>query len=396
MGRVRDDKFLRWILLVALAVRLQVAVTHPYVHDEDNTAIPLSKTISFEPGRINLPLRGENHPALSAYVVKAGSSLFGTSRLGYRGMHVLLGLLSVALVFALTRQVFGLVAARWAAALLAFNEFYLNVSARATAQVPTLFLVTVAVYCFSRFLATERARYLYGAAATTGLAFYCKESTGLLVPVFALALLLSPQRRSLLRPHVYLACVLYVAILAPDIAWNLRTDPEKATVDYNDQTHRQATYAAHFRRIGGVGFSPYPSMFYFREPVRWAYLALTGRELVDGTEEYWSVNWAIGLLLVGSVLATMVWPLGPPHARVLLMTMWWGILLFFTLIKKGDPPGRLDPVSWLWVEMTLIPAVVLAGARLGELTGKRRTVVWSLAAVALAAACVRVLATPEL
>jgi hypothetical protein len=54
--------------------------------------------------------------------------------------------------------------------------------------------------------------------------------------------------------------------------------------------------------------------------------------------------------------------------------MFWGIFAFFTLIKKGDPPGRLDPVSWIWVEITIVPAVILAGARLTELTAKWR--VW--------------------
>src|SRR5688572_13519695 len=121
------DRWLLLILLAALLVRVQLAVTREYIHDEDNTAIPLSKTISFEPGRLNLPLRGENHPALPAYVVKASSTLFGTTRLGYRAMHVLLGLATIALIYSLTRQSYGAVPARWAAAFMAFNEYYLNV-----------------------------------------------------------------------------------------------------------------------------------------------------------------------------------------------------------------------------------------------------------------------------
>jgi 4-amino-4-deoxy-L-arabinose transferase-like glycosyltransferase len=383
------DRWLLLILLVALVVRVQLAMTRQYIHDEENTAIPISKTISFEPGNLHLPLRGENHPALPAYVVKASSTLFGTTQLGYRSMHVLLGLVTIVLVYALTRQAYGPVPARWAAAFLAFNEYYLNVSSRATAHVPNLLLVTGAVYAFSRFIATERVIYLYAAGASAGLAFYCKESTGLLLPVFALTLLIGKHRRWLLSPHVYLAVATYVLVITPDIAWNLRTNPNTATVTYNNQTHGQATYAAHLRRVGGLGLSPYPSMFYFRGPVTALYARITGSELKDETTEYWSVNSAIGALLVGAVVVTTVRGASPDQLRLFLLVMFWGIFTFFTMIKKGDPPGRLDPVSWIWVEVTIIPAIILAAARLGDLTGRWRVLSWTFATLALVTACVR-------
>ena len=306
-------------------------------------------------------------------------------------MHVLLGLATIVVIYSLTRQWYGPAPARWAAAFLAFNEYYLNVSSRATAHVPNLLLVTAAVYAFSRFLATERAIYLYGAGAAAGLAFYCKESTGLLLPVFALTLLISTHRRWLLSPHVYLAIATYALVIAPDVAWNLRANPDTATVTYNDQTHGQATYAAHLRRVGGLGLSPYPSMFYFRSPLRSVYAAVTGTELKDETTEYWSVNWAIGALLVGAVVATTVRWASPDQLRIFLLTMFWAIFTFFTLIKKGDPPGRLDPVSWIWVEITIIPAIILTGARLVDFTGKWRLLTWTFAAAALVTACVRLL-----
>lgn len=391
MNDGRIDKALLLILLAALIVRVHLATTREYFHDEDNTAIPLSKTISFAPGNLHLPLRGEHHPALPAYVVKASSTLFGTTPIGYRMVHVLLGLATVVVVYSMTRQGYGPGPARWAAAFLAFNEYYLNVSSRATAHVPNLLLVTGAVYVFSRFLATERAIFLYGAGALAGLAFYCKESTGLLLPVFFVTLLISKHRRWLLRPHVYLACIVYLLVITPDIMWNLRTDPEEATVTYNNQIHAQSTYAVHMRRIGGLGLSPYPSMFYFRRPIRSLSSSITGNPLRDDTAEYWSVNWAIGLLLVGAVVATVRSSKAPDQLRLLLLVMFLGIFIFFTLIKKGDTPGRLDPVSWIWVEMTIIPAVVMAGARLHDLRGRWRLITWTFAIAALTTACVRLI-----
>lgn len=387
----RIDPVLILILLVALVVRVGLGVTREYIHDEINTAIPLSKTISFEPGHLNLPLRGENHPALPAYVVKASSTVFGTSRVGYRGMHILLGLLTIAMVYAMTRQWYGPVPARWAAALMAFNEYYLNVSSRATAHVPNLLFVTAAVYAFSRFLATERPRYLYLAGASVGVAFYCKESTALLLPVFALTLLVSKHRRWLLKPQIYLACAAYALVISPDIMWNLRANPATTTVTYNDRTVGQATYATHLRRIGGLGLSPYPAMFYLRPTVKTLALALTGNALKDETQEYWSVNVAIGVLLLGAVLATTLRTASRDQLQVFLLVMFSAIFGFFTLIKRGEVTGRLDPVSWIWVEVTIVPAVMMAGARLAEVSGKWRLPAWAAAAAALVWACTRLL-----
>src|SRR5687768_14038551 len=133
----RDVPFL-CILLVAGLARLWLATTERYVHDEANTAIALARTISFAPGHWHLPLRGENHPALPAYVVKASGEFFGRNPAGYRMLSLLLGLVAVVLIYLLTLDALGPIAARWAAALLAFNEYYLGVSARATAHVPHL------------------------------------------------------------------------------------------------------------------------------------------------------------------------------------------------------------------------------------------------------------------
>jgi 4-amino-4-deoxy-L-arabinose transferase-like glycosyltransferase len=386
----RIDPVLILILLVALGIRIHLGITREYIHDEINTAIPLSQTISFEPGHMHLPLRGENHPALPAYVVKASSTLFGTSRLGYRGMHILLGLLTIVVVYRMTRQWYGPVPAGWAAALMAFNEYYLNVSSRATAHVPNLLFVTAALYAFSRFLMTERPRYLYLAGASVGLAFYCKESTALLLPVFALTLLVSRQRRWLLKPQIYLACVTYLLVISPDIVWNLRANPE-TTVTYNDRTVGQATYATHLRRIGGLGLSPYPSMFYLRPTVKALAVGLTGNELKDETQEYWSVNVAIGALLLGAVIVTTARTTSPDQLRIFLLVMFWAIFGFFTLIKRGAVTGRLDPVSWIWVETTIVPAVILTSARLADISGTWRPVAWSAAAAALVWACTRLL-----
>ena len=379
------------ILLLALVPRVYLAATEGYLSDEVNAAIPLSQTISFTPGRLHLPLRGENHGALPAYVVKASRSLFGTSPLGTRALHLLLGLVAVWLMAQVAGEWYGARAARWAAALLAFNGYFLMVSSRATAHAPYLALAAVAVCAFSRFLRTERAPWLYVAGAAVGLGFYCKEHAALLLPVFFAALLQAPYRAWLRGPHAYLACGLFALILAPDLTWNLRADPEQARVSYGDQVAGQATYANHFKRIGGLGLSPYPAMFYGRGAVQAVHGALTGRALKDETPEYQAMDPALGLLLVGAVLFTLVRRPGPHALEGSLLLFFCGIFAFFTFIKKGNPPGRLDPVSWIWVEATLLPAVLLTSARLASATGRWRVALSALGGGLLMYACLPVI-----
>jgi 4-amino-4-deoxy-L-arabinose transferase-like glycosyltransferase len=289
---------------------------------------------------------------------------------------------TILMVSLLARQWYGTGAANWAAALLAFNEYYLAVSARATAHVPHLFLVAAALFAFGRFLHAERATSLYVAGACLGLAFYCKEHSALVLPL-ALLVFLHPGHRQWLRsPHLYLSVATFALLITPDLFANLNGRSDSRVVTYGDQAARQATYGDHLKRIGGIGFSPYPSMFYGRSAVTGFHVAITDTELKDETPEYPAMNPGLGALLVGAVLITTFRP-GPESIRRVLLLVFWGVFGFFSLIQKGDPPGRLDPVSWIWVEATIIPAVVLAGARLAGSPTRLRIAAWALGAGAL-------------
>jgi ElaB/YqjD/DUF883 family membrane-anchored ribosome-binding protein len=120
-------------------------------------------------------------------------------------------------------------------------------------------------------------------------------------------------------------------------------------------------------------------MFYGRSAVSGLHRAVTDRELKDETPEYPAMNSGLGALLVGAVLMTTFHP-GPESIRRALLLTFWGVFGFFSLIQKGDPPGRLDPVSWIWVEATIVPAVVLAGARLAGDPTRSRVAAWAWAA----------------
>jgi hypothetical protein len=92
---------------------------------------------------------------------------------------------------------------------------------------------------------------------------------------------------------------------------------------------------------------------------------------------------ALGLLLLGSVVLATIGRLGGAPARGMLLVLFWGVFGFFTLIERGNPSGRLDPVSWIWVESTLVPSAILAGGCLAAVPGRLRAAAWTLAAAVL-------------
>lgn len=378
LSRPRPDAVFVLIFVAALLPRLYLATTAPYIHDEENASIPRSRLISFAPDDLNLPIRSQNHPALPAYFVKFSSTFFGTRPLGYRMLHVMTGMATIALIYLLAVQWYGVVAGRWAAALLAFNEYYLDVSSRATAHVPHLFFLALTIYAFARFLRSQRAAYLYGAALALGLAFYCKEHSALLLPVFVLAVLQRQYRHWFRGTHVYLASALFLLVIAPDLLWNATAGEGIA----------QATYGDHLQRIGGLGLSPYPLAFYGRSVVRWLHPIITGRPFVDLTSEYLSMNAVFGALLLGAaVTATVRWRV--LENRGFLVILFWFVFGFFTSIQPGGSPKDLDPVSWIWVDVTIFPAVILAGALLARAAGRvRRVALGGVAAAFLYAAVV--------
>ena len=377
-ARRRLDVVLLAIVVVAFLARVVLAVLQPLVHDEYNTSIPLAERISFAAESRYLPLRAINHPALPAYFVKASTTLLDSKKpLGYRGLHVIASLAIVLLVYSLTRQWYGVTAARWAATLVAFNEYSLAVSSHATAHVPFLLFVTGAVWSFSRFLGSQRPRFLYLAGVSLALAFYAKEHAALLLPIFFLTLLLPAHRAWLRRPSAYLAAVLFFAIVTPDVVWNMTRKAET-----------QVTYGRHLQRIGGLGLSQYPAAFYVKAGVAAVQEAATGEPFDDNTPEYRSMNALLGALLLGSVVAATVWRRDGAAGRVYLLLLFWGVFGFFTLIRKGDPSG-LDPVSWIWVDASMIPAIALTGAMLSGTTGKWRLALWTFAVFGLVVAALR-------
>jgi hypothetical protein len=362
----------RWlfagILLGALLLRLYVALGSTYQFDEEREWIPFARSISFDPDALNLPIRAIAHPILPAYFIKVGSVLAGDNPLGYRLMSILAGVAMIAVVGVAALRWAGFTAAAWAMGLLAFNEYHIYVSTLAIDKPFQLLFCALAVSSFMRFLRDETPRALYVAGAMTGLGFMCKETTVLLLPAFLACMLLSARHRVWFkRAAPYAAVLIFGAVISPDVLVNLFLDDEL-----------QYGYSDHLDRAAGIGFTRHHLLFFFRDAIAWVY-SLRGEELYDLAPEYASMNSALGLIMFGVATAWLLRLAWNREARsdailVYLPLAFWAVLGFFLVIDVSaeGPIRELVYVAWFWVDLTLIPAALMAGAFLASLAAWRQ------------------------
>jgi len=345
-----------WITLAcALALRLLVAVSSPYLPDEHDRSFPLADSISFAPDSLHLPIRGPEHPAFPSYVVKASQTLFGMSPIGRRAIHVVIGLLMIVVIAIIAHQWHGIVVARWAAVLLAVNEYHVAVSAYATAKGPHLLFVALSLWAFTCAIRSGRPRHLWLAAAGVGLAFYSKEYAALLLPIYAVVLWLPGHRGTFRLSHQVIAAGVFALIIAPDIVWHLFPSPD----DF------RWTYGDHLARITGISFTPGYLMFYLRDAIQAAHLAITGHLIPDGAAENPSMNSVLGAMLLAGVVWATLYCRRDVIAQLLLLTF-WSMLGFFVLFAPDA--SDLTPYAWYWIDITLFPATLLAAQWMATLT----------------------------
>ncbi|MBI1788001.1 MAG: glycosyltransferase family 39 protein [Acidobacteria bacterium] len=289
--------------------------------------------------------------------------------MGFRLFSIGTGMLTILLIYRLAREWSGPRAALWSAGLLALNEYHVGISIFAVEKTYYVFFSLLAIYLFWRFLTQPRPKWLFLAALCCGLASLCHEVTVLLVPVFFLTLLLSPTHRAwLLRKEPYLAAVLYAAVLSPDLYWNAR---------HTAASRHEASYRDHLARIGGIGFTRQPFLFYSGDAARQIYTRMGGRPTVKATI-YPAMNVLFGAILMAAITLASIRARRSDGTSVLLLVLFWTVFLFFVLIRPSRET-KLDPVMWFWVTLTLLPAVLIAGRWLAHLQGR-----WLLAASTVA------------
>jgi hypothetical protein len=226
--------------------------------------------------------------------MSAGMAALPGTRVGPRLGGILVGSATVLLAATMAGALGGPAPAVWTAALVAFNEYHMAVSAMALELVYYVAFGMFAVFAFWRFLETDRDRWLYAAAVSLGYAYFCKEIAALIGPVLLAALIRRDGLRWLWRGRSWLAAGIVVLFVVPDYL-SFGATPGVGVAAGRPRVAHQ-----------GLGLRYHPTMFYLYDAVRWAFERL-GRDFYDaGLGGYPHTNLVAGVLMLGGTA-------GPPR-----------------------------------------------------------------------------------
>ncbi|MCB9719844.1 MAG: glycosyltransferase family 39 protein [Candidatus Omnitrophica bacterium] len=335
------------IMVFVIGVALRVQLLHaPYIEDERKN-IYIAQQISFAPGHAYLPLEHKEitHPLLNVYLTKLGMSVWGETGPGPRVIHFMLGSLTLALVYLLART-WGEMAGVWALAALAFNPYHLHATVRTENASSLLFFTALALWLFYRAMETRRGKWMIALGPVMGAAFLTKGVSLLLVPAMGLLLIGTADQRFWWRSRsLYIAAGLFMLTISPWLIW----------VSVHG-TH-QLMFEPGMYKPGMVRLNPTAVHFYLID--LFCRLSQVEPRMVTSWE-YGRMDIVSGLvLLLGVVWTTLNKP--DRLARWLLACFAVIVVVLSFFRREGNAVGEF----W-WVNLSLIPAVCLAGRMLSS------------------------------
>lgn len=184
-----------------------------------------------------------DHPPMVAWMIAAGTAIFGHSEVGVRAGSLASWLVMLTFGVLLARDLYGRRAAIFTALLLSALPYFFGVGILAT---PDVFVTTAsagALFYLARALLRGGQGSWFGVGVCLGLGLLSKYTIVLLIPSALAFMLFDPGARRWLRsPWPYVALGLACLIFFPVIVWNARHD----WVSFAFQTSRRLQEASRF------------------------------------------------------------------------------------------------------------------------------------------------------
>jgi dolichol-phosphate mannosyltransferase len=162
-----------------------------------------------------------DHPPMVAWLIRAGTALFGQSPFGIRIGALCSGIIASVFTYRLTRNLLGEAGARAALVLSQVLPFFFLSGLLMTPDSPLTAAWAASLYYLERALVAGRSDAWWRAGLALGLGAISKYSIALLVPV-TLAFMIwdRKSRRWWSRWEPYAAALVALAVFSPVIIWN--------------------------------------------------------------------------------------------------------------------------------------------------------------------------------
>ena len=351
-------KRFEWLFILCILIAdfflISYAATIPFNGSDETEQVEVSKTISFNPSSLNLPIRNNltKHGMLTTYCVKAGTSIFNSYRpYAVRFLFVVLGTLGVLFTFLLVRSGLGSQKAFLAAILLSLSQFYIRYVSYATEDSLLLVLVILALLIFYQALQKESRGLMIFLGVILGLGFLAKENMLLLVPTFVLCLFFCPPYRHWLnKKSFYFMIIVMCLVISPFVVENAMNGFSSLKFGTEE---------------AGFGISPILPMLYFGEIISQFIDASIIREAIDC--EYPFMHWIVGVLVILGVFYSAIKKEKKDLIKILLVVFFVNAVPFL-FIRNRYPERFLNNHDW--PSIVVIPGIILAANFLIDIKNK--------------------------
>jgi len=162
-----------------------------------------------------------DHPPMVAWLISAGTAVFGDTEFGVRSGALCCGVLTAFFSYRLTRNLYGEASGLVAVVLVQALPFFFLAGMLMTPDAPLTAAWAAALYFLERALIAERPEAWWRAGLCLGLGLLSKYTIGLLGLSACTFMLLDARARSWFRRRQpYGAALLALAVFSPVIIWN--------------------------------------------------------------------------------------------------------------------------------------------------------------------------------
>lgn len=166
-----------------------------------------------------------DHPPMVAWLIWLGTALAGQNEFGVRMGAFICGLIAMAYLYALARNLYDKSTGMRAILLLSILPFGFASGLVMTPDAPLIAAWAATLYYMERALIAGRRIAWLGMGVAFGLGLLSKYTLGLLgIAALVFAILDPTARRWLSRPHPYLSAMLALLLFSPVIIWNFEND----------------------------------------------------------------------------------------------------------------------------------------------------------------------------
>jgi len=260
----QDSSFLerhfKWVIASLLGIRIGLAAVLPIVADESYYALWAQ----------HLDWSFVDHPGMIAWINWGFISIFQDPLMSIRLASLATLCVSLIFIYKTARLLLAEAQAKQVALLYLLIPYNFVIGISMQVEQALLMFATLSLYCFIQYCQTQKSKWLYGLAISSGLMCLSKYTAILLIAGFLLTLVQRKQLKQCLQTKAFWGSfALFLAVLFPLLYWNSQ--------------HDWITFLFHAGRVGQGRYFDYTleflgSQILYLSPVLLAWLLMSCRK----------------------------------------------------------------------------------------------------------------------